>query len=131
MKTNYERNRVGDARYGDGTYTKPATVYLALFTAAPTVAGGGTEVTGGSYARVAITNDLANWPDMVAGVKSNGLAITFPQATASWGVITHVAIMDALTGGNMQDFAALPAPKTIQNGDTASFAVGQLQFAET
>jgi hypothetical protein len=135
-KTNFERNRILDLRYGDGSYSKPATVYIALFTAAPTVAGGGTEVTGGSYARVAITNDLANWADAVAGVKSNALAITFPTATAGWGVVTHFAIFDAPTAGNMLDFAELksggvPAPKTIANGDTPSFSAGQIQLTET
>ncbi len=131
MKSNYERNRMIDLRYGDGTYSKPATVYIALFTAAPTVSGGGTEVSGGSYARVAVTNDLAHFADAVAGVKSNAVAVTFPQATALWGAVVAMASFDALSGGNMLDFAPLTSPRTINNGDTFSFAIGQLQFTET
>jgi hypothetical protein len=131
MKTNFERNRILDLRYGDGTYSKPATVYIGLFVAAPTVAGGGTEVTGGAYARVAVTNDVANWPDAVAGLKSNAIALTFAQATASWGTVTHAAVFDALTGGNMLDFAALDVPKTIGNGDTFSLPVGSVRLTET
>lgn len=130
-KTNYERNRALDTRYGDGTYSKPATVYLALFTAAPGVGGGGTEVSGGSYARQAITNDLANWADAVAGLKTNGVAVTFPAATVAWGTITHAAIFDALTAGNMQDFAALAASKTVQIGDVLQFAIGSISLQET
>jgi hypothetical protein len=131
MKTNFERNRTLDLRYGDGTYSKPATVYVALFTAAPTVSGGGTEVSGGAYARVAVTNDVTNFPDAVAGVKSNGVALTFAQATAAWGTVVAAAIFDALTGGNMLDFAMLDAPKTIALGDTFSLPIGSVRLTES
>lgn len=131
-RTNYERNRNLDVRYGgSATYVKPATVYIGLFTAAPGVGGGGTEVSGGSYARVAVTNDATNWPNAVAGAKANAVALTFAQATAGWGTITHVGIFDALSGGNLQDFATLTAAKTVQNGDVVQFGIGSLAFAET
>lgn len=130
-KSNYERNRILDARYGGGAYVKPATVYVALFTAMPTVAGGGTEVAGGSYARVAVTNDAANWPNAANGVKSNANAINFPQATAAWGVVVGVGIFDALAAGNLLDFAPLAASKTVQNGDTFQLSIGAIQFTET
>jgi hypothetical protein len=106
-------------------------VYLALFTAMPTVAGGGTEVAGGSYARVAITNDAAEWPNMVAGVKANAIAKTFAEASANWGNIVGVGLFDALAVGNLQDFAPLQTVKTINNGDQLSFSIGALQFTET
>lgn len=136
MKTNYARNLMLDARYGDGAFAKPATVYVALFTAAPSVVGGGTEVSGGSYARVAMTNDAANFPDAVAGMKANGVVVIFPQATASWGVVTHFGFFDSLVGGNLLDYAPLTsggvaAPKTIQSGDTPQFSIGAFQFTET
>jgi hypothetical protein len=130
-KSNYERNRVLNARFGGGTYTKPATVYVALFLAAPNVAGGGTEVAGGSYARVAVTNDATNFPDAVAGVKSNAAAIAFPSATSAWGVITHGAVFDALTGGNLLDFAPFDSPQTIQSGGQFTIGVGQLVLTES
>lgn len=131
-KTNYERNRVLDSRYGGGgNYVPPATVYLALFTSMPTVSTGGTEASGGSYARVAVTNNNTNFPNSVAGVKSNGVAFTFVQATAGWGSIVGFGFFDALVAGNLQDFAPLNTPKTVQNGDTPSFAPGQLTFTET
>lgn len=131
-RTNYEGNRALNVRYGGAaTYVKPATVYIGLFTAAPTVAGGGTEVAGGSYARVAVTNDATNWPDAVARAKSNAVALAFAQATGSWGTVTHVGIFDALTVGNLQDFATLVASKTVQNGDVVQFGIGSLAFSET
>lgn len=131
-KTNYERNRVLNNRYGDGAgYVKPATVYLALYTAMPTVSTGGTEVTGGSYARQAITNDNANFPDPTVGITQNGLQIDFPAASAPWGTIVGAAICDASTAGNIQDFAPLSASKVVGIGDVISFPAGSLVFTET
>lgn len=131
MKTNFERNRILAHRYGAAAYVPPATVYVALFTAAPGVAGGGTEVAGGSYARVAVTNDGTRWSAPAAGVVSNLLAVVFAQATALWGTVVAVGIFDAAAAGNLLDFANLTTPRTIQNGDTFSFSIGQLQFTET
>lgn len=132
-KTNYERNRTLDVRYGgSASYTKPGTVYIGLFTSMPTVLGNdGTEVSGGSYARVAVTNNATNFPNAAAGAKSNGVAITFPQATAAWGAVVGVGIFDASSGGNLQDFALLTTPKTVQNGDVFSLPIGQASFTET
>lgn len=129
-KSDYLENAVLDHLLGKTTYTAPATLYIALFTAAPTDAGGGTEVTGGSYARAAVTNNTTNFPNASEGAKSNSVAVAFAQATASWGTVTHLGIFDALTSGNLLYWAALTTPKTIQNGDAVSFAAGQLQFTE-
>lgn len=132
-RTNYERNRVLDTRYGGAaSYTKPATVYIALFTSMPTVLGNdGTEVAGGSYARVAVTNNATNFPNAVGGSKTNANAITFPGATASWGAVVGVGIYDAATSGNLQDFQALVTPKTVGNGDVFSLSAGQLTLQST
>lgn len=131
MKTNFERNRILAHRYGGGAYSAPATHYFALFTAAPTVAGGGTEVSGGSYARAAVTNDGTHWSAPAAGVISNLLAIAFAQATALWGTVVAVGVFDAASGGNLLDFQNLTTPRTINSGDTFSISVGQAQFTET
>lgn len=104
-------------------------LYVALFTAAPSDAGGGTEVSGGAYARVALQPLDANWtaPDATGGLTDNAVAITFPAPTANWGTVSHFAIFDRLTGGNMLIWKALTTAKTINNGDAApSFAVGAL-----
>lgn len=106
------------------------TLYLALFTATPSDAGGGTEVSGGSYARAAVTCALANWAGSqgvgttvassgTGGQTSNNADIAFPAPTGNWGTITSFAIMDALTGGNMLIWGALTTSKTVNNGDAA------------
>ena len=84
-------------------------------------AGGGTEVSGGAYARQAVTLAAAS-----GGASENSADITFPQATADWGTITHLALMDALTGGNMLMHTPLDASKEVNNGDTFKINAGDL-----
>ncbi len=112
-----------------GSFTKPTALYVALFTAAPSDAGGGTEVSGGSYARANLPPLDTNWsaPDGTGGLTDNLAAITFPAPSANWGSITHFAIFDAASAGNMLLWGALTTPKTVNNGDPApSFPIGSL-----
>lgn len=109
-------------------------LYFGLLTAAPSDTGGGTEVSGGSYARVTQAATMANLAGTQAaasttassgtgGTTSNNNALTFPAPTANWGVVTHMAIYDQLTGGNLLFWGPLTVSKTINNGDAApSFA---------
>jgi len=129
-KSDFLENELLDHVLGGGDYSRPATVYVALFTVAPSDSGGGTEVSGGSYARVAVTNNATNWPAASGGAKSNGTEIAFPEATASWGTVVAFAIFDAETGGNMLYWADLTTSKSIDSGDTAKFAVGDLDITE-
>lgn len=111
----------------------PAAVFVGLFTAAPTDAGGGTEVTGGSYARVAVSQADGSWaaPSGTPSQTSNSAAVTFPAPTASWGVITHFGIFDASSAGNLIAWQILAQSKTVNNGDAApSFAIGALTWSE-
>lgn len=136
--SNYLENKITDLIFRGQTFTPPATIYVSLHTADPTDAAGGAEVSGGSYARVAITANLTNWSGTQAaastvassgtgGASSNNGAITFPAPTANWGVCTHFGIWDALTTGNLLVFGALGTSKTINNGDAApSFAAAAL-----
>lgn len=119
--TDFMENKIIDHMLRNQAYTPPSTVYLALFTTPTTDAGGGTEVSGGSYARQAVTLSAAS-----GGASENSADITFPQATADWGTITHVALMDAETGGNMLMHTALDASKTVNNGDTFKINAGDL-----
>ena len=124
-----------------GAGSGPTNLYFGLLTAAPSDAGGGTEVTGGSYARVGVATSLANFAGTqgagtttastgTGGVTSNNGAITYPAPTADWGVITHFGVYDALSGGNLVTWAALTQPKTVNNGDAApSFAAAAFTFA--
>jgi hypothetical protein len=130
-KGTYWANKALDEALGGVDFTPPPTLYIALYTAAPSAGGGGTEVSGGSYARVAVTNDLTHWPSASGGSKSNALTITFPTATADWGTVVAVAIMDASSGGNELYFGSLTQSKVVSNGDTAQFAASALTVTET
>lgn len=111
------------------SFTKPTVLGIALFTAAPSDSGGGTEVTGGSYARVDRPPLDANWnaASSTDGLTDNAADIVFPAPTANWGLVTHFAIFDAISGGNLLFWGALTASKTINNGDPApKFVAGAL-----
>jgi len=122
--TNFLEVELLDHVFGKGAYSAP-TPYLALFTAAPTDAGGGTEVTGGSYARVAISADMGT---AASGAITNSAGIEFPTASASWGTVVAAAVMDASTAGNMLWWFDLTASKTVGSGDTLVFNAGDLDF---
>lgn len=117
--------------------TSPANLFVALYTAAPNDAGGGNEVSGNNYARVSVSRALASWAGTqgagtttassgTGGVTSNNVTITFPTPSGTWGTVTHFAILDAATGGNMFFHGALTTAQTINAGNTVSFAPGQL-----
>ena len=129
--SDYLEKEILDHVLGGADYSRPATVYIGLWTAALNDASTGStanEVSGGSYARKSVTNNSTNWPAAsgTTATKSNGTAITFVTATASWGTVTHFAILDAATAGNILGWAQLTASKAIGSGDTASFAIGDL-----
>lgn len=136
--TDYLENQIVDNLFRGQVFSAPATIYAGLLTAACSDSAAGTEVSGGSYARVAVTSALANWAGTqsagstlassgTGGTTSNNGAITFPAPTANWGVVTYFALYDASTAGNMLFCAALATAKTINNGDAApSFAAGAL-----
>ena len=100
--------------------------YVALYTSATADDGTGTEVSGGSYAR-----KLAGLSEATGagGATSNASDITFPTATADWGTVTHIAIMDAASAGNMIMHSPLDASKTIANGDTFKISAGDLDVS--
>lgn len=138
--SDFAENKMVDAVLRGQALAAPATMFIALYTACPTDATAGTEVTGGSYARVAVTSSLANWAGTQAaastvassgtgGTTSNNATITFPAPTANWGVVTCVGWMDASTAGNLWIYNALTISKTINNGDAApSFGISALTF---
>ena len=138
--SNYLENKLIDHLFRGQAYTAPATLHVGLLTASADDASPGTEVSGGSYARVAVTASLANFAGTQAagstaassgtgGTTSNNAAITLPAPTAGWGSVSHWAIFDAASGGNLLFYGALGTPKTVNNGDPApSFAIGALTF---
>lgn len=109
--TNTFETRVLEWLLTTGSPTRPTAWYLGLFTGAPGEAGGGTELSGDAYVREAVTFTVSG------DTATNSGAVEWPVATGDWGTITHVAIFDALTSGNMIAYAALSNSKTIETGD--------------
>ena len=103
------------------------TPYIGLYTANPTDAGGGTEVSGGSYARV---SSAGKWGVPSAGSVSNNAEIAFTTASANWGTVTGFGLFDASGGGNLLRWASLSASKAVESGDTARFATSTITFTE-
>ena len=121
--SDYYENQIIDHMLRAVAFTPPATVYVALFTAAPTDAGGGTEVSGGAYARQAVTLSAAS-----AGATSNSADVTFPAATANWGTVVALGLFDAETAGNLLMWTNLDVSKAVNSGDTAKFNTGDLDI---
>lgn len=138
--SDYLENKLIDTFVRGQSFTMPTTTYVALATGTGSDAACGTEVTGGSYARVSVTSSLANWAGTqsagstvassgTGGTTSNNNAITFPAPTANWGTVTEVCVFDASTSGNLLFRTALTVSKTVNNGDAApSFAAAALTF---
>jgi len=119
--SNFLENALINATLRATTYTSPAAVYVSLWTSDPTDAGSGTEVSGGSYARTAVTFAAPS-----GGVTTNNADITFPTATGSWGTVGWIGINDALTSGNLLYHTPLDASKTIDLGDIFKITTGNL-----
>jgi hypothetical protein len=135
--SDFLENKLIDHVLRNTAYTVPTTIYVALYTAAPSDSGGGTEVTGGSYARVQVGPSTTAWTATQGGTAgassgtggqtANAADITFAAPSANWGTITHFGIHDALTTGNLLFHAALTASKVVNSGDAApKFLAGAL-----
>lgn len=121
--SDYLENKLLDYVFSKTAYTAPDK-YIALFTAAPSDSGGGTEVNGNDYARkLHNTFSVAS-----SGQVSNSGAITFTAASGAWGTVTHFGIFDSLSGGNLLGWAILGTPKAVTTGDVVSFADSTLQI---
>jgi hypothetical protein len=134
--TDYYENKILDDLFR-GTAYSPGTAYVGLMTSACSDSAAGTEVSGGSYARVSVSKADASWKGThgsatgvssgTNGTISNAGAVTFPAPTANWGVVTHWGVWDASTSGNLLVCDDLTVSKTINNGDAApSFAIDAL-----
>ena len=127
--SDYLENRIIDHLLRSTAFPKLAAVYVGLLTAAPTDSGGGTEVVGGSYARVAVPSADASWratqggnsgPSVGdTGITSNAITIVFPAPTANWGDIRWFGLFDAATGGNLLIWDVLTVTRIVNIGDPA------------
>jgi hypothetical protein len=104
-------------------YTSPAAHFLALYTAAAGDADGGTEVTGGSYARQSIAFDAPS-----AGATQNSALVTFPTATADWGTVAAHGVRTLSTAGVLLFHGNVDTSKAVETDDTAKWPAGALNI---
>jgi hypothetical protein len=121
--SDYSENLVINVLLRAASHTGAAAVYVGLYTSDPTDGNTGTEVSGGSYARTAVVFGAPS-----AGISTNSSAVEFPQATASWGTVGWVGVLDASTGGNLICHSPLDVAKTIDTGDIFKIATGNLSI---
>jgi len=125
--SNYWENEILDHIFGKGTYPPP-TVYAGLSTADPSEDGSSlSEPAGNGYARV--QTSPSDWSLAGSGQLDNTTVIAFDAATGDWGTITHFALFDAASAGNMLAYGALTQAKSIASGDTARFTAGELNIS--
>lgn len=133
--SDYLEQKLLDHVFNKVTFTPPTTIYVALYTSDPTDADTGTEVSGGSYARVLVYENGGGTPDwnlaVVDGIGymvANSDEVVFPTATASWGTVTHAGLCDALSGGNLLMHTLLDVPKLVESADTFRFPAGDVKM---
>jgi len=132
--SNYLETAIANTIFGGNAWTRPSTVYFALFSETPTD-DSRVELPIGvnGYQRVSVDNNAATWGASAAegtNSRTTQIEIAFPQnITANWGNVLGVGIYDAPTGGNLLVWAALSTPKTINVNDSAKFAVGSFTFS--
>jgi len=121
--SDYLEDKVLEHVFGGNAYSAPSTLYVALYTVAPTDTGGGTEVSGGAYVRKASAFTVSGTNPTQA---SNSAAIEYPTATANYGTVVAVGIFDASSSGNLLAYANLTASKVVSTGDVFRFNSGDL-----
>jgi hypothetical protein len=121
--SDYLEDKVLEHVFGGNAYSAPSTLYVALYTVAPTDTGGGTEVSGGGYVRKTATFNVSGTSPTTA---SNTAAIEYPTATANYGTVVAVGIFDASSSGNLLAYANLTASKVVSTGDVFRFNAGDL-----
>lgn len=118
--SDYLENKVLDFVLSGGSFSQPGTKYLALYTVAPTDAGGGTELSGSAYARQSCAFTTTS------SASTNTSAVEWPTATGNWGTIVAVGIFDASTSGNLLAWSTLTSSRTIETGDVFRIPAGDL-----
>jgi len=121
--TDYTEDLVLDWLLTSGSATRPTAWYVALYTVAPTDTGGGTEVSGTSYARTAVTFSVSGTSPATA---ANSAAVEFPEAGGSWGTVVAAGIFDASSAGNLLAYANLTTSKAVDTGDVLRFNTSAL-----
>lgn len=123
--SNYAEKLLLDFAMTTGSATRPTAWYVALYTAAPDDTGGGTEVSTGGYARQSVTFGAASSP---GGTTSNTNTVSFTASGASYGTVSHIGIFDNVSGGNLLWHGSMTASKTVADGDTLEFSIGNIDL---
>lgn len=123
MATDYLETKILQHVFTGVPYTAPVTIYLALYTVSPTDVGtDGTEVVGGGYVRQPVAWVFGTGG---AGKVSNNADVGFTNMPVS--TVVAAVLMDAVTGGNMLDYASA-GPLTTTSGETVTIAAAALNF---
>ena len=123
--SDYLEHKVLGHVFGGTSYTAPTTLYVALYTVAPSDTGGGTEVSGGAYARQTGAFTVSGTNPTTA---SNTAAIEYPTATANYGTVVAVGVLDASSSGNLLAYSTLDSSKVVSSGDVFRFNAGDLDI---
>ena len=123
--TNFLETEILDHVFGGNAYTAPSNLYLGLYTATPSDTGGGTELSGSGYARLAMAMSVSG------NLATNSAAEEFATATGRWGTVTHVGVFDAATSGNLMAYGTLSASKAVATGDVFRIPAGDLDITLT
>lgn len=125
--SNYTENGVLNHLFKAVNFPSPS-LYMGLFQSdagleSNEIASAAEVVDASSYARVNI-NDFGGFSTSVAGQTSNTQDLDFNVALTDWGTVTHTAILDAATGGNVIAWGPLTNPRTLYAGDALKVRAG-------
>jgi hypothetical protein len=123
--SDYSEKLLLDWAMTTGSATRPTAWYVALYTVAPSDSGGGTEVSGSGYARQSVTFDAASSP---GGTTSNTGAVSFTASGGAFGTVVAIGIFDAVSSGNLLWHGNMTASKTVDDGDTLEFSIGNIDL---
>ena len=123
--SDYLEDKLLDHVLGNTAFTQPSNIYLALFTADTGLEANSPSAeistSGTAYGRQSVSFAASS-----SGSAATSATVTFSAATANWGTVTHVAVMDASTSGNVLFYGAVTTSKTIESGDTFQVSSGNL-----
>ena len=132
--SNFYASKVIDFVFGDQALVPEVTLYCALAKGAVAETDDGStfdEADYTSYARIPLTNNNTNFPNSVAGVKTIGVDVTFPQSTGGSNTIQEFIILDAATAGNIVGGGSLTVVQVVTSGIQPIFLAGEVELTQT
>lgn len=130
--SNYTETNIINALLRGVAFPLPAAVYVSLHTADPGEAGGN-EVSAAAWPAYVRKNAAdagtidTGWAAPTDGTTKNAKQILYPSMNGAGAVtVTHWALYDASTGGNLLAYAPLTTARTLNPGDVFVFDVNTL-----